>query len=152
MATTAKAAALGCAGDRPRREDHSVYRRRQLVVVAAGGAVGAMARIALLQLWPVGSGLPWPTLLINIAGAFVLGLVAAATVSDAPLEAWRLPLIGTGFCGAFTTFSGMCLESLDLFDAGHSGVAVAYLSLSLVLGLGAAIAGVRLGSQPEGSQ
>jgi len=152
MAASAKAAGDWQASDRHRREDHSVYRRRQFVAIAAGGALGAIARIALLELWTVGSGLPWPTLLINITGAFVLGLVAAATESDTPLEAWRLPLIGTGFCGAFTTFAGMCLESLDLFDAGHSGVAVAYLSLSLVLGLGAAIAGVRLGSQPEGSQ
>ena len=121
-------------------------------MIAAGGAVGASVRIGLLQLWPVGSGLPWTTLLVNIAGAFVLGLVAAATVSDAPLESWRMPLVGTGFCGALTTFSGMCLESLDLLDAGRFGVAVVYLSLSLTLGLAAAIAGARLGSRAGASQ
>jgi len=90
--------------------------------------------------------------LINIAGAFVLGLIAAATVTDAPQEAWRMPLVGTGFCGALTTFSGMCLESLDLFDAGRAGDAAIYLSLSLTLGLAAAVGGVRLGSRSGASQ
>jgi len=102
---------------------------------------GALIRIACLELWPIGEGLPWTTLGVNLFGALLLGFAAQATLSDDPSDSWRLPLVGTGFCGALTTFSGMCLESLDLIDGGHWAVALAYLSISLVLGIAAAVLG-----------
>ena len=122
-------------------------RRRQLLAIALGGALGATMRIALTQVFPVGDGMPWTTLAINVAGAFLLGIAATLTAGDDPLEGWRLPLVGTGFCGALTTFSGLCLESLELADRGSSGLAVQYLSLSLVAGIGAALVGVRIASR-----
>lgn len=113
-------------------------RRIQLIAIAAGGAFGTVARIAVYEASPPGSGFPWQTLAINVAGAALLGLAATLTLADDPLSGWRLPLVGTGFCGALTTFSGMCLELFDLLDAGHLGTAAAYLCASVALGLTAA--------------
>jgi len=123
-----------------------VDRRRQLLAIAFGGAVGTVVRIGLYELLPVGSDLPWATLAVNVAGAFALGALAAATLGDDPLSGWRMPLLGTGLCGALTTFSGLCWEMLDLIDRGRAGTALAYVSLSLVLGVAAAVAGGRLAS------
>lgn len=117
-------------------------RNRQLIAIALGGAAGALVRIACVQAWPAGSGVPWSTMCVNLAGAFVLGFAAELTVTDDPASAWRLPLVGTGFCGALTTFSGICFESLDLIDRGAAGTAALYLTASVVLGLATAWLGV----------
>ena len=114
--------------------------------IAVGGSVGALGRIGVYELFPVGTGMPWSTLAVNVGGALALGVIATVTLTDDPLTGWRMPLLGTGFCGALTTFSGLCWEMLDLIDRGHSGTALLYVSLSVVLGLAAAIAGSRLAS------
>jgi len=121
-----------------------VNRNRQLVAIAIGGAAGALVRIACVQAWPTGSGMPWSTLAVNLAGALVLGFAAELTLADNPAAAWRLPLVGTGFCGALTTFSGICFETLDLIDRGSAGTAAIYLAASVMLGLGAARVGVAI--------
>ena len=115
--------------------------RIQLVAIACGGALGTVLRIAVQEAAPVGSGFPWQTLAINLAGAWLLGVAAAVTVSDDPLTGWRLPLVGTGLCGALTTFSGLCVETLDLMEAGLVGTALAYVAASVALGLPAAAIG-----------
>lgn len=107
---------------------------------------GALIRIACTELWPDGDGFPWTTLGVNIFGALLLGFAAQATLGDDPLRSWRMPLVGTGFCGALTTFSGLCIGSLDLIDGGHTATALAYLGISLLLGIGAAIIGGRAAS------
>ena len=122
----------------------SVNQNRQLAAIAIGGAAGAVLRIASVQAWPTGSGMPWSTLAVNIAGALVLGYAAELTLADNPAAAWRLPLLGTGFCGALTTFSGICFETLDLIDRGSMGTALLYLAASVMLGLGAARLGVAI--------
>ena len=109
-----------------------------------GGAVGTLTRLGLYELVPVGSGVPWATLAVNVAGAFALGAIATATLGDDPPSGWRMPLLGTGLCGALTTFSGLCWEMLDLIDRGRAATALAYVSLSIVIGLAAAIAGTRV--------
>ena len=121
-----------------------VNRNRQLAAIAIGGAAGAVLRIACVEAWPTGSGIPWSTLAVNLAGALVLGFAAELTLADNPASAWRLPLVGTGFCGAFTTFSGICFETLDLIDRGSMGTALLYLAASVILGLGAARLGVAI--------
>ena len=78
---------------------------------------------------------PWATLLVNVAGAFVLGAVAA--------RGYRRALLGQGFCGALTTFSALQLELLQMLDAGRAGLALAYAAVSLALGLAAAELGRR---------
>ena len=102
----------------------------------AGGIAGALARTGVAEAIPHDPGhWPWATLLVNLAGAFVLGLVAA--------RGFRRALIGQGFCGALTTFSTFQLELLQMLDAGRTGLAAAYAGVSLAAGLAAAELGRR---------
>ena len=111
------------------------------LLVAIAGALGAVCRYGLgLAVGPAGS--PWATFGINVGGSFLLGvLVAAVPVPDGAVRV----AIGTGFLGAFTTFSTLSLESLTLARDGHVGVAAGYALASLALGVGAAAAGLLLG-------
>ena len=93
-----------------------------------------MARAGLAEAFPTGSGWPWATFAVNIAGAFILGATITLLQERMPPTAYRRPLIGTGFCGALTTFSTVQIELLDLIDAGHAGLAVAYALTSIVIG------------------
>ncbi len=118
---------------------------REVGLVAAGGAVGALARVGLAERFPVVPGaIPWTTLAENLAGAFLLGLVLtllAERVAASP--AVRL-VVCTGALGAFTTYSTFAVELVRLAEDGHPLIAVAYAVASLVLGLVAALTGVRL--------
>jgi CrcB protein len=119
-------------------------RSTDVAAIAAGGAAGTLLRIACGELWPVGSGIPWTTLAVNVAGAAVLGVVAALPFAAHGFAQWRFPLLATGLCGALTTFSGLCWEMLDLLDRGHAGTAVIYAALSLCLGLAAMVCALNL--------
>ena len=102
----------------------------------AGGIAGTLARALVAEALTHDPGQwPWATLLVNVAGAFVLGLVAARGFGRA--------LIGQGFCGALTTFSTFQLELLQMLDEGRTGVALGYAAASLAAGLGAAELGRR---------
>ena len=104
-----------------------------------GGAAGALARAGLVDAVAQSPGAwPWATLAVNLAGAFMLGVVASGFASA---YSWA----GSGFCGALTTFSGLQVETLYLIRAGDVGLAVIHPSLSIVLGLGLVVAGRRLG-------
>ena len=82
-----------------------------------------------------GEGFPWGTLAVNLLGSLLLGwLLHAGVVRGAVSLRWQL-LIGTGFLGAYTTFSTFTWEMLRLTVTGHSGRAATYLGLSLALGL-----------------
>ncbi|MFT4260392.1 CrcB family protein, partial [Microbacterium sp.] len=111
---------------------------RHLLVVAAGGAVGTAARLA------VGLALPdvgvTPVLLANVVGAFLIGVLAARLPKAAEL---RL-LLGTGVLGGFTTYSAFMMGTVGLWTDAPL-IAVAYAAGSLVLGLGAAALGLRVG-------
>jgi CrcB protein len=108
--------------------------RRELAAIAAGGAVGALLRVALVQAGGNSGRWPWATFAVNIVGAFLLGYFATRLQERLPLSAYRRPLLGTGFCGALTTFSTMQLELLRMLDARRYGLAIGYASASLVLG------------------
>ena len=81
-----------------------------------------------------GTRWPWATFAVNVAGAFLLGYLATRLQERLPLSAYRRPLLGTGFCGALTTFSTMQLELVRMIDANRYGLAAAYLLVSLALG------------------
>jgi CrcB protein len=101
----------------------------------AGGFAGAVARALVNQaLAPEPGRWPWATFVINIAGALLLGYFTTRLQERLPLSAYRRPLLGTGFCGALTTFSTMQLELLGMLDADRIGLATAYASTSVVLG------------------
>lgn len=112
---------------------------RVLAAVAAGGALGAVLRAALAEALPRGDGWPWATLVANIAGVALLAWVVTAAMPRRVRLA--RPLLGTGLCGALTTFSTMQVELVDMVRDGRPASAGAYLLVSLVLAA-AAVAGV----------
>lgn len=113
-----------------------------ILVVFAGGCLGGWARYGITSTWPARSGsFPWSTFEVNIAGAFVLALVIVTATDIAPSRYLR-PLIGTGFCGAFTTFSSIVVTTDQLFAHEHPSTAIAYLSASIAGGLLAATVGL----------
>jgi fluoride exporter len=115
-----------------------------IVAVFIGGCLGGWARYAVTTTWPADAGgFPWATFYVNAAGALILGLmVAAAGVLS---SRFVRPLLGTGFCGAFTTFSAVVVTTDQLFVHRHQGVAVVYLAASALAGLAAAALGLVLG-------
>jgi CrcB protein len=128
------------AGPAPRR------RRVQLALVAAvaaGGALGAVSRYAIsLAIPETSGGFPWATFLINITGSAVLGFLVTLLLEQFPRGRLARPLLGTGFIGAYTTFSTFTVEAVLLVRAGHAAVAAAYVLASVVAGLAAAWAGI----------
>jgi CrcB protein len=109
--------------------------RRELVAIFVGGVIGALARVGLLQLAvPTAHAWPWATFAANIGGAFLLGYFTTRLQERLPLSAYRRPLLGTGFCGAFTTFSTVQVELLEMLDVHRYGLAVGYATASAVLG------------------
>jgi fluoride exporter len=111
------------------------------LVVAAGGFVGAPSRYLLDRAVTrrVNSDLPWGTFVINITG-FLTGLTLSHHLSDLGKA-----LVGTGFCGAYTTFSTFTFETIRLVQDGRYLEAAGYVSVSVVVGLAAATAGLALG-------
>lgn len=113
-----------------------------LVLVVLGGALGAPLRYLtdLVVQSRHDSVYPWGTFTVNIVGSALLGLVAGG-VSMAGVPAWVLALVGTGFCGALTTFSTFGFETVRLIEDGSLFEAFLNATLSLVVGLVAASAG-----------
>jgi CrcB protein len=114
--------------------------RGRLVSVLVGGGLGALARAGMAEALPVRPGSwPWATFSANVAGALLLAwLTTRLTEMAAPGRYARL-LLGTGFCGALTTFSTLQVQTLQLAKSGHLGVAVAYAAASLAAGMIAAV-------------
>ncbi|HEY2917074.1 MAG TPA: CrcB family protein [Candidatus Limnocylindrales bacterium] len=118
-----------------------------LVLVAAGGAAGALSRYlvdgAIVD--RLGAEFPWGTLVINTSGSFVLGLLFALAIERGVLPPdTRAPLM-IGFIGAYTTFSTLMLESWRLAEGGALALAFVNVAGSCILGLAAVLAGLALG-------
>lgn len=108
---------------------------RELAAILAGGAVGALLRTGLSQAFPSDAGgWPWVTFAVNVVGAFALGYFVTRLQERLPLSAYRRPLLGTGFCGALTTFSTVQVEVLGMLDAHRYGTASAYVAATVALG------------------
>jgi CrcB protein len=110
-----------------------------VVLVVCGGLFGAAAREVLEQALPAAKhGFPAATFIINLSGAFVLGCLLEALVRSGDDVGWRRRARlagGTGFCGAFTTYSTFAVESVQLARHGDWSIAVLYVISSLVGGL-----------------
>jgi fluoride exporter len=112
------------------------------MAILAGGAAGALVRALAAEALPHGRGAwPWATFAVNLAGALILAwLTTRLTEVVAPTRYWRL-LLGTGFCGALTTFSTFQVETIRLAKDGYPGTALAYAAASLAAGMAVAVAG-----------
>jgi CrcB protein len=109
---------------------------RELVAIFAGGFAGAIARVELSEALPFSSRhWPWATFIVNVVGAVLLGYLITRLQERLPVSAYRRPLLGTGLCGALTTFSTLQLELLRMLEAGVVGLALAYVLISLAAGL-----------------
>jgi CrcB protein len=117
-----------------------------IALVALGGFAGTIARYGLARAEPTRTGSwPWGTFIANIVGAFVLGALLELLARSGPDQGWRQRarlLLGTGFCGALTTFSTLAVEGDLLIRAHDAGRASAYLAASLGAGLLATVIGI----------
>jgi CrcB protein len=115
------------------------------LLVLLGGALGAPLRYLadrLVDHW-LGLAFPWGTLVVNVVGSFLLGLVVAGTDTGAT-PGWALSLVGVGLCGAVTTFSTFGLQTVSLLEERRYGAALGNVALSLALAGAACAAGYSL--------
>ena len=104
--------------------------------IFAGGIAGALLRAGLYEALPWdGRGWPWATFLVNVVGTIMLGYFATRLQERLPPSTYRRPLLGTGLCGALTTFSTLQLETLKLAHHGETPLAVGYMCATLSVGL-----------------
>jgi CrcB protein len=117
--------------------------RRVEAAVFAGGALGAGIRTGLVELAPTHAGhWPWTTFAVNVVGCLLLGYFVTRLQERLPITAYKHPFLGTGVCGALTTFSTMQVELLRMLDRGDLLLAAAYAGGSIAAGF----AGVTLGT------
>ena len=111
------------------------------LLIGAGGFVGTVLRylIGCIPGKP-GNDFPVKTLIINVAGAFFIGAIAALSARDRSLNPHIILMLKVGVCGGFTTFSTFAFESAGLMQKGQSGLAFLYVFLSIVLGISAVFA------------
>lgn len=104
--------------------------------VGIGGFIGTVCRY-LIGLLPIetNSGFPIKTLVINIAGSFAIGLLAALAAKNKDLNEQIVLMLRVGVCGGFTTFSTFAYESADLMKSGHAMLALAYICTSIIFGV-----------------
>ncbi|MCF3960496.1 fluoride efflux transporter CrcB [Streptomyces fuscigenes] len=116
-----------------------------LVLVIVGGAVGAPLRYLTDRAVQArhDTVFPWGTFSVNVAGSFILGVLAGATMSGATGHHLQV-LLGTGLCGALTTYSTFSFETLRLAESGARFFAAANVVASVVAGLGAVFVGFTL--------
>jgi fluoride exporter len=116
-----------------------------LLIIAAGGAAGSVARWAVARALPTADGgFPWATFAVNVAGGLALGALMVLVV-----DLWRphrfvRPFLGVGALGGFTTFSTYVLDVRDLVG-DHPATALAYTAGTLAVGLAAVWAGIGVG-------
>ncbi|HTA06578.1 MAG TPA: fluoride efflux transporter CrcB [Solirubrobacteraceae bacterium] len=116
--------------------------RREMAAIFLGGAIGSLLRVLLAQ--TVSSDVatwPWATFIVNISGCFALGLIATHLRERPPESKHWHPLLGTGFCGAYTTFSTMQLELLRMIDHDRVALTFGYALTSVLVGYLAIVAG-----------
>lgn len=125
-----------------------------MLPVVLGGMLGAPARYAVDALLPAAPrGYPWSTFAVNVAGALLLGLLLESLVRSGEDRGRRRRIrlfAGTGFLGAFTTYSSFAVQLVQLVRDGRPVLAVAYAAASLAAGLAAAAAGVVLAGALRG--
>jgi len=118
-----------------------------VLLVVGAGACGALLRYLVERAvhLRLGPGFPFGSLLINVSGSFVLGLVVSVAAHH-QLPASVVTVVGTGLLGAYTTFSTFSFDTVSLLERGRLRASASNVGLTLVAGFGAAAAGLALGS------
>jgi CrcB protein len=123
------------AEDRPGGRRTPAVDGREVAAIFGGGALGALARAGLSEAFPAEPGSwPWPTFAVNVIGAFMLGYFVTRLHERLPPTRYRRPFLGTGVCGALTTFSTMQVELLQMLDHHDYALAAAYAGASIAAG------------------
>jgi fluoride exporter len=116
-----------------------------VLLVAAGGSIGALARVGLAELFPaLLDGFPWTTFVENVSGAFALALLLTLWTERVVARPEVRLAVCTGALGAFTTYSALAVEVTARFPAGHGLLGVGYALASVLAGVTAALVGVQV--------
>lgn len=107
---------------------------KALLLVGAGGAIGSCLRFLFFLLIKENS-FPYSTLLVNVLGSLLIGLLFALNIKNEFFSKELNLFLMTGLCGGFTTFSAFSLENMNLMQQGKFGIGVFYITLSVVAGL-----------------
>ncbi|MGY1736920.1 fluoride efflux transporter CrcB [Geodermatophilus sp. SYSU D00684] len=111
-------------------------------LAAVGGALGALARWGVAEALPSpGAGWPWATLLVNLTGCLLMG-VLLGLLTTGPEPAWVRPFLAVGVLGGYTTYSAFAVEVVELTDAGRVLLAAGYVLASVLGGVLATAAGL----------
>jgi len=121
--------------------------------VAIGGALGSVGRFwlnGIVSATKAGETFPWGTMLVNVSGSFLIGVLAALTIPEGPMDsksrAFTMQFLIYGICGGYTTFSSFSVQTLNLLQHRQWLHAGGNVLLSIVLCLGAVWLGWLLGS------
>lgn len=105
----------------------------EIILVGAGGFIGTVLRYLMYRLpFKTESGFPFPTLVINIIGAFMIGFITAEALKFGGGNTKLMLFLRTGICGGFTTFSTFSLEAAELFRGGETAAGLIYISVSIM--------------------
>lgn len=125
------------------------------LIIMAGGAIGTLARYLMsLAAGPISGQLPWGTILINIAGSFIIGFFGTLTLAHGrfPVSETTRLFVMIGFCGGFTTFSSFSLQTLDLLRSGAMMRATINIVASVALCVAAVAIGHALAARLNGGE
>lgn len=117
------------------------------LLIGIGGALGAMLRhgVNVSTMRVLGAGFPYGTIIVNIAGSFLMGLLIAWLARRMGGSSNELRLfLATGFLGGFTTFSAFSLDAVVLYERGDIAQAGLYIAISVIVSIGALFAGLLL--------
>ena len=132
--------------DEPSRPRSPQFAPSLVLAVFIGGVFGGLARYGIGRAAPPrADGFPWDIFAINIAGAFALAVLLVLVLEALPPTRYVRPALGTGFIGAFTTFSSLTVATDQLFAHSHPALAIVYIFGSVFAGLLAALLGLLCG-------
>jgi len=119
---------------------------RDAILVMAGGALGSLLRytVSIITHYETSSPFPYKTLIVNVIGCFLVGLVTMLIENHSQHQMIHLFFI-TGFMGAFTTFSAFSYETVLLYQAGHLRTALLNIVVSMLAGVAAVVGGLWTG-------